>query len=95
MLLAGPPPRRYRPDGVQVGVVLGPRILLSHLRAELDVRAYGGAERLVVGQACFFEGFEVERAESVTLHVGDLAVPVDVDDVREADLAGETIRAAE
>ena len=62
-------------------------------------RTRGGAhripERFVGRQACFVDRFQVKGHEPLTLFVGDLPVPVHIDDVLEAELLGETIRAAD
>jgi hypothetical protein len=82
-------------DGVQVGVGLGPGVLLGDAGPELDMLADSLAERLVVGQAGLVERFQVRSDEPVALLIGDVQVAVDVDDVLEAQFAGEPVRAAE
>jgi hypothetical protein len=80
---------------VQLLLRLGGRVLLRHPGAELDVLADRLAERLVVGQPGLVHRREVERHEPLPLLIGDVQVPVHVNQVPEAELAGEAVRAAE
>ena len=80
---------------MQVGVGFRPRVLLRHPGAELDVLANRFTERLVVRQAGLVEGLQVRGDEPLPLLVGDVEVPVHIDDVPEAELAGEAVRTAE
>jgi hypothetical protein len=61
--------------------------------AELDVLADCLAERFVLGHASLVERLHVQRDKPLALLVGDAQVAVDVDDVMEAELAGEAVRA--
>ena len=93
--LRRPVPVRNGADWMQVGVGLGPRVLLRDSGAKLYVLAERLTERLVDGQARFVERLHVRRDEPFALLVGDVQVPVDIDDVREAEPACEAIRSAE
>jgi hypothetical protein len=68
---------------------------LGNVCAELDVLADGPAERFVLGHSGLVERLQVGLDEPLTLLVGDLQVAVHVDDVPEAELIGESWRAAE
>jgi hypothetical protein len=82
-------------DGVEVRVGRGPRVLLSDTCSELEMLPYGLAEQRVVGEVTFVECFEVERDEAFAFAVGDLEVPVHVDDVLEAEFTREVIGSTE
>jgi hypothetical protein len=56
---------------VEFLIALGPRVLLSDVGAELDVRADRLSERLIVGQASLVERLQVEGYETVSLRVLD------------------------
>jgi len=91
----GPVPGRDRADRVQVGVASGPGVLLGHVRAELDVLLDRLPERRVCRQSGLVECVQVHRHEPVALLIGDLQVPVHVDEVPEPELAGEAVGSAE
>jgi RNA polymerase sigma factor (sigma-70 family) len=93
--LLGPPPVRDFADRVQVGVGFGARVLLGDMSPELDVLPDRLAERGVVRQPGLVERRQVQRDEPRALLVGDVQVAVDVDDVLEAELAGEPVGPAE
>jgi hypothetical protein len=59
------------------------------------VRANRFAERRVFGQTGLAERLQVERDESLALLVGDPEAAVHIDEVVEAQLAREAVRAAE
>jgi hypothetical protein len=80
---------------MQLVVGRGVGVLRRDLRAELEVLAHGGAERLVVGHAGGIEGGEVELDEARALGLGDLQAAVHVDQVLEAELPAEPIGSAE
>jgi hypothetical protein len=80
---------------VQLLLRLGGRVLLRHPGAELDVLADRLAERRVAGQPGLVHRRQVERHEPLPLLIGDVQVPVHVDEVPEAELAGEAVGAAE
>src|SRR5262249_17435941 len=90
-----PLPARNRADRMQIGVGLGPRVLLGDACTELDVRADRLPEAVVVGQAGLVERLHVQSDEAIALLVGDLQLAVDVDDVLKAELAREAVGAAE
>src|SRR5262249_62352611 len=71
------------------------RVLLSHARAKLDVRAQRLPEWLVGGQSGSIGRLHVEGDEPLALLVGDVQVAVHVDDVLKAELAREAVRPAE
>src|SRR5262249_27598597 len=90
-----PLPARNRADRMQIGVGLGPRVLLGDACAELDVRANRLPEGFVVWQAGLVERLHVQSDKAIALLVGDRQLAVDVDDVLKAELAREAVGAAE
>jgi hypothetical protein len=70
---------------VQLVLGGGVRVLHRDLRPELEVGAHGVAERLVVGHANGIQRGQVELDEPLPLLLSDLQVPVDVDQVPEAE----------
>ena len=80
---------------MELGVGHRARVLLSDLRAELDVRTYRFAERGIVGQARLIERLEIQRDETLPLFVGDLQAAVRADNVLESQLPREPIGPAE
>ena len=76
-------------------VSLGVRVLHRHPRAELHVRADRLVERPVVGHAGLVECLHVQLDEAPALPLEDLQVPVDGDQVAEAQLPRKAVRAAE
>src|SRR5277367_4961077 len=86
-----PVPDRDLADGVQLGVGFRAGVLLGHPGAKLDVVADRFAERLFGGQPGLVEGLQVRRDEPLSLLIGDVEMPVHVDDVLEAELAAEAV----
>jgi len=82
-------------DRVEIFVALGPRVLLSDVGAKLDMRSDRLTERLIVGKTGLVECLQVEGNEPVPLLVGDLQMPVNVNDVVEAQFAGESVGTTE
>jgi hypothetical protein len=76
---------------MEIGVGVGVRVLLGDARAELDVRAHGIAERLVVGETGFVERLQVQRCELMPLLVADREMTMHLDQMLEAQLAGEAV----
>jgi hypothetical protein len=93
--LRGPVPVRDLAQGVQFRVGFGPGVLLSHVGAELHVLAHRLAEGGIFGQPGLVQGLEIGGDEPRPLLVGDLQVPVQVDQVLEPELSGEPVRPAE
>jgi hypothetical protein len=59
------------------------------------VRAHGLAERVIVGELGLVECLHIQLDEPGALVLGDHQMPVDVDQVLKAKLAGEPVRAPE
>jgi hypothetical protein len=77
-------------------VRLGKGALHGHLRTELHMRSDGLAKCLIVGHASGIKGCHLQLDEPLTLFLGDLQVPVVIDEMRESSqLAGEAIRPTE
>jgi hypothetical protein len=78
-------------------LVLGfrPGVLHGDLRAEFDVRSDRLTELPLVGEVRRVERGHVELDEPFSLLLGDVKVPVDIDEMSEAELAGEPVRATE
>jgi hypothetical protein len=95
LVVAVPGPDGDLPEGMQLVLGGGVGVLHGDLRAELNVRAYGVAERLVVGHADRVQRRQVKLDEPLALLFGDLQVAVDFDQVPEAKLAGEAVRPSE
>ena len=86
---------RHLPQGVQLVVGAGVRVLHGDLRAELDMLHDGLPERRIVGHAGRVERRGVEGDEALPLLLGDAQAAVDGDEVGEAEFAGEPVGAAE
>lgn len=76
-----------------VGFRMG--VLHGHMRAELDVRAQCFPERRIAGQPGCIRGGHVQLHEPLPLLLSDLQAPVHLDQMGEAQLAGEAVRASE
>ena len=70
-------------------------VLQRNLRAEFDVGSDRLSELLVIGKVSGVERSRVERDESLSLFLGDPKVPVDSDQMVEAELPGEAVGATE
>jgi hypothetical protein len=79
---------------MELGVRLGTRVLLGHIGPELHVLPDGSPKRLIRRHPGFVERFQVGGDKTLSLLVGDLQTPVDVDDVSEPELLCETGRIA-
>jgi hypothetical protein len=80
---------------MQLGVGLGARVLHRDACAELNVLAYGGAERLVVGHLRRIERRHVQLDEALALLLSDLEAAMHVDQVLKPELAREPVGTAE
>src|ERR1700722_1760695 len=76
---------------MELVVGFGVGVLHGDSRTEVDVFFDGLAERLIVGEVRRVEGCHVEVDEPLSLSLGDVKAPVDVDQMCEAELACEAI----
>src|ERR1700722_19598925 len=80
---------------MQLVVAAGQGVLHGHAGAELGVRAQRLPERRIGGEPGSVRGGHVELDEPLALRLGDPQPAVHVDQVREAQLPGEVVRAPE
>jgi hypothetical protein len=90
-----PLPSRHFPQWVQLIIGLGVTVLHRHLRPELDMRAHRRTKWRVGRKPGCIRCGHVQLHEPVPLRLGDLQAAVHLDQVGEAQLAGEVIRPSE
>jgi hypothetical protein len=90
-----PLPRRHCPQRVQLIISLRMGVLLGNLRAELDVGPQRLAERRVIGKARSIRGGHVQLDESLSLRLSDVQPAMHIDQMSEAKLPREVVRASE
>ena len=95
LVVMGPGPSGNLAQRMKLIIALGVGVLPGNLRAEFNVGSDGLSELLIIGKISGVERSHVERDESLALLLGDPKVPMDSDQMLEAELPGEAVGAAE